>query len=196
MAPSVRLDEDEMFDPMLACLWAKLGRENIGPDPDPACVGRLVGDAVFEFEVGGMATRVVAPLCVTFGCWVAILSTRGSSLSIFPAPAGIGNCANLKSVEMDSRLLCKSSKLTEGRKSSGPGVVSPTSLLPPSRPKVNSEWLLDEEACSIGPFRIERVVGVVEDVYTGLTFSFALVVAKTGLASVGPWLVASVETRH
>jgi hypothetical protein len=61
--------------------------------------------------------------------------------NILPWPAGDGNCVSLKSVEADSKLLCKSSKLTEGKKSNEALVsLSPKSAKVPFRgPKENRE---------------------------------------------------------
>jgi len=39
---------------------------------------------------------------------------------MLPSPVGEGNCVNLNSVEADSMLVWRSSKLTEGRKSYEP----------------------------------------------------------------------------
>jgi hypothetical protein len=66
--------------------------------------------------VGGMVTRVVPPLCVTFD-GSAILFTTLCDSRMLPCPVGEGNWESLKSVEADSRLLWRSSKLTDGRKS-------------------------------------------------------------------------------
>lgn len=56
---------------------------------------------------------------------------------------------SLRSVEADSILLCRSSKLTDGKKSYDVVDCSFGSSSP-FRPKERSEWLLDEEALSIG----------------------------------------------
>lgn len=87
---------------------------------------------------------------------------------IWPCPVGEGNWVSLKSVDADSKLLWRSSKLTDGRKSYAAPVVSPpaaTSEPPPFLPKENREWLLDDDALSIGPptdnrFVCERFVGL------------------------------------
>lgn len=42
---------------------------------------------------------------------------------MLPTPLGAGNCVSLKSVDADSILACRSSKLTEGRKSREPAVL-------------------------------------------------------------------------
>lgn len=65
-------------------------------------------------------------------------------------PDCVGNWVNLKSVEAVSRLLWRSSKLTDGKKSKEVVEPSSISLGAPFRPKENSEWLLEEEACNIG----------------------------------------------
>jgi hypothetical protein len=68
---------------------------------------------------------------------------------MLPWPDGDGNWVNLNSVEADSRLLWRSSKLTEGKKSKSAVELSSTSFGAPFRPKENKEWLLDEDACNI-----------------------------------------------
>lgn len=72
---------------------------------------------------------------------------------------GDGNWVSLKSVDADSKLLCKSSKFTEGRKSKDVGVFSFTSSLggcTPFLPKENKEWLLEDDALSIGESEVSR----------------------------------------
>lgn len=129
-------------------------------------LGRRRIEPVLDRVTGGcwIATRVVPPLWVTFGR-STMTSTRSRwlwwlwwlwSSNILPWPVGEGNWVSLKSVEAVSKLLCRSSKLTEGRKSNE-AVVSPRSsagsfLLP----NENSEWLLAEEALSIGASREGR----------------------------------------
>lgn len=84
---------------------------------------------------------------------------------------------SLNSVEADSRLLCRSSKLTEGRKSKdavvGSSLRSPS---PPCRPKEKSEWLFEDEALSIGALLAIEVVLVLVGggLLVGLMFSLAL----------------------
>ena len=73
-----------------------------------------------------------------------------------PWPVGSGNWVSLKSVEAVSRLLCRSSKLTEGRKSNevaGSVTSSDRPFLPPNE---NREWLLEDEALSIGASVVGR----------------------------------------
>jgi hypothetical protein len=79
---------------------------------------------------------------------------------MLPWPVGEGNCVSLKSVDADSRLLCRSSKLTDGRNSYAP-VDSATSFGPPFRPKENREWLLEDDALNIGTLASGFVVEVV-----------------------------------
>jgi hypothetical protein len=62
----------------------------------------------------------------------------------------------LKSVEAVSKLLWRSSKLTEGRKSKEADVFPTSSEGSFLRPNENSEWLLAEEALSIGASREGR----------------------------------------
>lgn len=111
---------------------------------DPDLDGRVVVDC-------GMTTRVVPPFWVTFGrSWpFAVFIVLGSR--IFPCPVGDGNCASLKSVEPVSRLLWRSSKLTDGRKSKDE-VVSPKSVddAGPFRLDENRGWVLVDAVLSIG----------------------------------------------
>jgi hypothetical protein len=74
------------------------------------------------------------------------LSAREESWRMLPFPVGEGNWVSLKSVEAVSRLLWRSSKLTEGRKSRD--VLDSPKLVgaPPFRPNEKREWLLDEDA--------------------------------------------------
>lgn len=97
-------------------LLEMLGLRRSDPDLD----GRVVVDC-------GMTTRVVPPFWVTFGrSWPVVVFMLLES-RIFPCPVGDGNCASLKSVEPVSRLLWRSSKLTDGRKSKDE-VASPKSV--------------------------------------------------------------------
>lgn len=68
-----------------------------------------------------------------------------------PWPVGDGNCASLNSVEPVSRLLWRSSKLTDGRKSKDEA-VSPRSVdeAGPFRLDENKGWALADAALSIG----------------------------------------------
>lgn len=78
---------------------------------------------------------------------------------MLPSPVGEGNWVNLKSVEADSMLACRSSKLTEGRKSYEPEDCRPAS---PFRLNEKCDWP-DEEALSIGAFDTGLVPAVVEE---------------------------------
>lgn len=83
-----------------------LGRRSIEPDRPT----RLVG--------AGMPTRLESVLCMELLVLSAIFSlVTPSDSRILPWPVGEGNWVNLKSVDADSKLLCRSSKLTEGKKS-------------------------------------------------------------------------------
>ena len=112
---------------------------------DPDLDGRVVVDC-------GMTTRVVPPFWVTFGrSWIfdvfIVLVSR-----ILPCPAGDGNCASLYSVEPVSRLLWRSSKLTDGRKSKD-DAVSPKLLVDDAASFCLSEnrgWALADAVLSIG----------------------------------------------
>jgi hypothetical protein len=75
---------------------------------------------------------------------------------IVPWPVGDGNCVSLKSVEAVSRLLCRSSKLTEGRNSNEVAESVTSSGRPFLPPKENREWLFEDEALSIGASRVGR----------------------------------------
>ena len=97
--------------------------------PPPPCLLDVLGrrrrepDRVVLVEEGGMATRVVPPLWVTFDCSTTGLFgglTMPCASRMLPCPVGEGNWVSLKSVDADSRLLWRSSKLTEGRKSNEP----------------------------------------------------------------------------
>lgn len=69
----------------------------------------------------------------------------------------------MNSVEADSKLLWRSSKLTEGKKSKDPvGSSTAVEEVPAAlRPKEKREWLLEAEALSIGASTVGRVVVVV-----------------------------------
>jgi len=106
-----------------------LGLRNIDPDlPGRVAVVVAVVVAMEAAEDCGMTTRVVFPLRVTLD-FSGMLTESSIWLGsrMLPCPVGDGNWANLKSVEADSRLLWRSSKLTEGKKSKEV-VVSPKSF--------------------------------------------------------------------
>ena len=89
-----------------------------------------------------------------------------------PWSLGGGNWVSLQSVEAVSKLLWRSSKLTEGRKSNEVDVVSFTSLGAPFLPpKENREWLLEDEALSIGASAVGRRRA---PILVGLAFSLRL----------------------
>jgi hypothetical protein len=77
----------------------------------------------------------------------------------------------LKSAEADSRLLWRSSKLTEGRNSKDVVLSVTSSDRPFLPPKENKEWLLDDEALSIGASIVGRRM---EPILVGLAFSVLL----------------------
>lgn len=100
------MEEEEATDERLGCLLDVLGRRRREPDRD----GRL---AV------GMAGRVVLPFWEP-APWAfsgILLSFKPWLSRMLPSPVGQGNCVSLNSVDADSRLLWRSSKLTEGKKS-------------------------------------------------------------------------------
>lgn len=125
---------------VLACLLdVMLGLRKM----DPVLDGRVAGGC-------WIVTRVVPPLRVTLGR-STMVSERPSSPRMLPWPVGDGNWVSLKSVDADSKLLWRSSKLTDGRKSNEP-VGSPvaSSEAPLLGPKEKRVWLFDDEALSIG----------------------------------------------
>lgn len=94
----------EAVDEMLGCLLEVPGRPRMEPDLPVRVTG------------GGMLPRADEPFWAAFEA-PAILSVVLPTSRVVPCPVGIGNWVNLKSLEADSRLLWRSSKLTEGRKS-------------------------------------------------------------------------------
>jgi hypothetical protein len=91
---------------LAGCLLELLGRRKSEPDRP----GRVLGWAV---------VRVVPPFEdeVAWGLGDMLLSSLLFVSRMPPSPVGDGNWVSLKSVEADSILLCRSSKLTEGKKS-------------------------------------------------------------------------------
>jgi hypothetical protein len=155
----------ETVDETLLCLVDVLGLLNT----EPALPGRVVG-------FGWIATRVDPPLRVTLDLSTILSFRPFCSPSMLPDPVGEGNWVNLKSDEADSRLLCRSSKLTEGRKSKEPVVESPTSLGPPFlAPKEKRLWLLEVVALSIETSAVGRRK---EPIFVGLAFSLLLFAMK------------------
>lgn len=127
--------------------------------------------------------RVTAGCCG--GAWLLaglraiVISGRSTILFVgklrpprmLPWPVGEGNWVSLKSAEADSKLLWRSSKLTDGRNSKDVVVLSVTSSGRPSLPpKENKEWLFEDEALSIGA----SIVGRMEPILVGLGFSVLL----------------------
>lgn len=124
----------------------------------PELLGLRRMDPVRERATGGCCTG--AWLLVAF----RVMSRRSTMLCdasvlpprIVPWPVGDGNWVSLKSVEADSRLLCRSSKLTEGRNSNEVVLSFTSSDRPFLPPKENREWLLEDEALSIGASTVGR----------------------------------------
>jgi hypothetical protein len=85
----------------------------------------------------------------------------------------------LKSVEADSKLLWRSSKLTEGRKSKVVVVSFTSSDAPFLPPKENREWLLEDEALSIGASLTVGRRGT-GPFLAGLAFSLLLIHTSNG----------------
>jgi hypothetical protein len=94
-------------DDVLTCLPDVLGRRRM----DPERPGRL--------DAGGFEARDMLPgWCVPTvlsGCMDLLVAACASDT--WPSLGGAGNCVSLKSVDADSRLVWRSSKLTDGRKS-------------------------------------------------------------------------------
>lgn len=143
---SVILEDTDIVEPLLTCRLDVLGLLSIELDLDGLVPMLGVG-------FGWAAEREVAPFWAVPEDWPAILSGSFSS-RMLPWPDGEGNWVSLNSVEADSRLLWRSSKLTEGKNSKELVVLSPMSLAAPFRPKEKSEWLLDDDAWSIGSLSI------------------------------------------
>lgn len=116
--------------------------------------------------------RALAAPCMTPECSTMLSIVRPRSPKMLPWPVGDGNWVSLKSVDADSRLLWRSSKLTEGRKSKDAAVESSISSGAPFLPpKENREWLLAEDALSIGASAVDRRM---DPILEGLAFSLLL----------------------
>jgi hypothetical protein len=143
---------------LLGCLLDELGLRMIEPDRP----GR-VGGAIFRAPVAA---------CAGLGCSTMVTVEMLRSPRMVPWPVGDGNCVSLNSVEADSRLLWRSSKLTEGRKSNDAVVESVTSSVAPFRPpKEKREWLLADEALSIGASAVDRRM---DPIFVGLVLFLPL----------------------
>jgi len=149
---------------------------------------------VWRAAAGGMATRVVPPLCVTLD-GSPILPAMPWASRMLPWPVGEGNWVSLKSVEADSRLLWRSSKLTEGRKSYEPmgSITSSDARLAPFLPKENREWLLADDALSIGAASEGRCA--VEACFAGLALPLPLERRAETLAGEAPTRKTDVVLR-
>lgn len=101
---------------------------------------------------------MVLPLLVTLDFSDMLAFSVGFCSRMLPCPVGDGNWANLKSVEADSRLLWRSSKLTEGRKSKEV-VVSPKSFEDEGsfRRSENNVWELAGAVLIIGALENVRL---------------------------------------
>lgn len=151
----------------------------------PEVLGRRRMEPVLDRVTGGcwIATRVVPPLWVTLGR-STIMSASSLCLwspNILPWPVGDGNSVSLNSVEAVSKLLWRSSKLTDGRKSNEAVVSPPSSAGSFLLPNENSEWLLAEEALSIGALREGRPTAMF---LVGLALSLRLEEATLRLAPI------------
>lgn len=133
-------------DVRLGCLLEVLGRRRMEPVRE-----RVTGSGCCTATWLLVAFRVISDRS-TMLCAASALLPR-----MVPWPVGDGNWVSLKSVEADSKLLCRSSKLTEGRKSNEVWVSVTSSDRPLRPPKENREWLLEDEALSIGASRVGRL---------------------------------------
>lgn len=104
-----------------AVLLEVLGRRRMDPD----LAGRTEACWACGWDCVGLWTLAAAPPLATLLFSGGILSPMPWSSRMKPWPVGDGNWVSLKS---DSKLLCKSSKLTWGRKSKEAGVLSVTSV--------------------------------------------------------------------
>ena len=145
----------------------------VGAFGTPGLLGAV--EAVLTCLLDVLGLRRIEPVRerVTAGCcteaWLLVafrvISERSTMLCaaralpprIVPWPVGEGNWVSLKSVEADSRLLCRSSKLTEGRNSKEAVLSVRSSDRPFLPPKENREWLLEDEALSIGASVVGRL---------------------------------------
>jgi hypothetical protein len=139
------------------CLLDVLGLRKI----DPARDGRVGGCVLVR------APEAPMPECSTI---LSIVTPR--SPKMLPWPVGDGNWVSLKSVDADSKLLWRSSKLTDGRKSKdavvGSSISSGAPFLPP---KENREWLLADDALNIGASAADRRR---DPIFVGLALSLLL----------------------
>lgn len=88
------------MDDVLGCLLDVLDLRTMEPDRP------------FRFVAGGMALLRIAG-----GFSGPFLADEDCESRMLPSPLGEGNWVSLKSDDADSILACRSSKLTEGRKS-------------------------------------------------------------------------------
>lgn len=156
--PTTALDAVEA---VLGCRLDVLGLRMMEPER----AGR-VGGAMLRAAVAGWAGGL--------GCWAMLAAVAMvRSARMLPWPVGEGNCVSLKSVEADSRLLWRSSKLTEGRKSKDAVVESVgSSVAPFLPPKEKREWLLADEALSIvGASAVDRRM---DPIFVGLVLVLPL----------------------
>ena len=131
-------------DVRLGCLLELLGRRRMEPVRERVTGSGCTGTWLL------VAFRVISDRS-TMLCAASALLPR-----MVPWPVGDGNWVSLKSVEADSKLLCRSSKLTEGRNSNEAVLSVTSSDRPFLPPKENREWLLEDEALSIGASMVGR----------------------------------------
>lgn len=159
----------DAVDALLCCLLDVLGLRMM----DPERAGRVGG---------AMLRAAVAVWAGGLGCstMLAVVVVMVRSARMLPWPVGEGNCVSLKSVEADSRLLWRSSKLTEGRKSKDAVVESVgSSVAPFLPPKEKREWLLADEALSIGASAVDRRM---DPIFVGLVLVLPLSATDEKLA--------------
>ncbi len=112
MGASLVADHDEAMDEVLGCLLEVLGLRRMEPER----VVRVVAVAVDGTEALEAVDTLVAEWPERpFSDLFLVAMLWGSRM--LPSPFGEGNCVSLKSVEADSMLAWRSSKLTEGKKS-------------------------------------------------------------------------------
>jgi hypothetical protein len=138
-----------------------------GTVDDDVRLGCLLLELLGRRRMEPVRERVTGRGCT--GTWLLVafrvMSVRSTMLCaarplppprMVPWPVGDGNWVSLKSVEADSKLLCRSSKLTEGRNSNEVAGSVTSSGRPFRPPKEKREWLLEEEALSIGASSVGR----------------------------------------
>lgn len=104
-------DVVDAVEEMLVCLFDTLGLLNIGPTRDRAACA--CESCCWPCWIGA---RADAPARYVLGRSTILLFPKPCASKMLPSPVGDGNCVNSRSLEADSMLVWKSSKLTSGRK--------------------------------------------------------------------------------